>query len=183
MFFYKIVRTAHDIRLEKYLYSQDRYIIIPLIDPTSPAGKALLNDDYLMLIADASEKVNADLVYIGKEDEAAYRNFINDFCKWADKFTEIKIIKDPMIVIKTPSQWELFIISNLRDDDPSETKNLLWGIINCIATNNASKKIKKYIAAKKLSIYFTKNGEIINSLFQLMQIAVKIFSGNPRNQI
>lgn len=177
MFFYKIVRTSGANRLEKYLYSQDRFLVIPIIDPTSPAGIAMLNDEYLLLIADAAEKANADIIYIRKDDEEGYRNFISDFRKMSDTVAEIKLLRDPMIVIKTPELWEMFIISNISDESPGEIKNILWGIINCISAKNASKKIKKYIASRKFSAFYSCNGEIINSILTVMQIAITAATG------
>jgi hypothetical protein len=175
-----MVRTSHDFRLEKYLYSQERCFIIPIIDPNSPTGKALLTDEYSLLLSDASEKVNTDIVYIGKEENNAYKNFIEDLIKWANVIGEIEKMKDPLIIIKTAYEWELFIINDIKEDDPSEIKSILWGLISCMGKKNVGNKIKNYIKRRKLEIFCTNNAESINSFLQIVQIVTTLASPIPK---
>jgi len=180
MYFYKMVRTSRDSRLEKYLYSQERCFIIPIIDPNSPTGKALLSDEYSLLLSDASEKVNTDIVYVGKEEKDAYKEFIKDLLKWAEAIGEIEKIKDPMIIVKTANEWELFIINNITEDDPSEIKRILWGLISCMDKRNVGGKIKNYIHKRKLKLFYTNNAESINSLLQIVQITTSLAGPIPK---
>jgi hypothetical protein len=179
MFYYKVIRTSRSIRFENYIYAQDRCFIIPIVSPTSPLGKALLSDDYLLLVSDALEKVNTDLIYVDKKDKNAYRDYIVDIRSWSERVADIKSIRDPMIVIKTAKEWELFIISDLDDDDPNETKKLLWGIISCIGPQDMDKKLKRFIRKRKLSIFYSNNAEKINAFLQVIGIAATVIAGSP----
>jgi hypothetical protein len=179
MYFYRMVRTSSDHRLEEYLYSQDRCFIIPIVDPNSPSGKALLSDEYSLLLSDASEKINTDIVYIGKEVDA-YKHFISDLIKWANVIGEMDNMKDPSIIIKTAKEWELFIINNIKEDDPGDIKRILWGLINCMNEPNLGRKIKHYISKRKLKLFYTNNTESINSFLQIVQIVTTFATPVPK---
>ncbi len=176
MFFYKLIRTSGEIRLENYLYSQERFLIIPIISPTSPAGQALLSDDNLLLVTEAFDRANADLIYISRNDEQAYGRFVSGFLDFAHKVEDLRTFKDPMIVVITPNEWEMFLIGGLRESDRDELKEVLWGIASCISSRNASKKLKRFIKKRRLSSFYSQSADLVNSILSVMQIAVTVLS-------
>lgn len=177
MFYFKVVRVSHERRFENYVYNRERCAIIPIVSPTSPLGKALLSDEYLLLVSDALEKVNADLIYVDKRD--SYKEFIADIKSWCEKVDVDRSLRDPMVIIKTSNDWELFIINQFDDDDPNEAKKILWGIVNCIGERDINKKLARFMKKRDLKMFYFNNAEYINTFLQLIEITATLVTGVP----
>ena len=87
--------------------------------------------------------------------------------KWAS-YAIKEWLKDPMLIVILPGDWEVFLLTDLTEYDTEYLKSTLFGIIECMDSEKPSAQLRKFIRKRSLSFFVTSNIDYLNSLFQVL---------------
>ena len=178
MYFYKLIRLESAQQLEEKLVritKGDRVLIIPVFSPSTKVGRALMDGNYFQQVSKRSEAVRlkVDIVYIKEEHHGEYEHFLDALNKWAS-YAVKEFLKDPVLIIILPGDWEVFLLTDLTEDDTEYLKSTLFGIIECMDSEKPSTQLHKFIRKRRISVFFISNIEYVDSLFQVLMGVIPI---------
>lgn len=169
MYFHKIIRIEKDENLKdrvSQILDNNKFIIVPFINPYSEAGKFLLDKNESAVLSEYSGKL-VDILYLHTDSADKYENFVESIFSQIQNIMKSKI-RDPSIIVFWPNAEKMLWIG-VDDAKVEKVKILLFQIIDALDsdTDRQLKFLKTMTKTKqKLSENSKTVFEILRTIFQ-----------------